>query len=202
MCFHLLLGAQTVYIKNGKNFTDFKFIQAEGTQSPGFQKGVGDAYDLGIRYDLFKQERHLFGEVGVILNEYNAFVGIKSNYITWNTHYLGIQNSVLYSFLNRDNYFIGIKLGVNASKIIYGKEEVNGIYYDLRKEDNFKRFLFQYVVGLDVKYNVSDQISIGLGFSFINSSNLSHSGSSKFFINSKQIMASIFFVINNSSDEK
>lgn len=197
-----MLSAQTVYLRNGKNFTDFKFIQSDGIESPGFQKGVGDAYDLGIRYILLKEESNLFGEVGLILNEYNAFVGIKSNYITWKTYYVGIQNSVVYSFLNRNNYFMGIKLGANVNKILYGKEEINGIFYDLRKEDDFKRFLFQYVVGLDVKYNVNNQISIGLGFSLINSSNLSNLDSTKFFINNKQIMASIFFIVNNTTDEK
>lgn len=198
----MLLSGQTIYLKNGKNFTDFKFIQADGTHSPGFQKGVGDVYDLGIRYILFKEKSHLFGEVGIIVNEYNAFVGIKSNYITWKTYYLGIQNSALYSFINRYNYFMAIRLGVNTSKIMYGKEEVNGIIYDLRKEDNFKRFLFQYVIGLDMKYNATNEISIGLGFNLINSSNLSKAGAPKFFINNKQMTASIFFIINNTTDEK
>ena len=195
--FHMLLGAQTVYIKNGKNFTDFKFVQSDGTQSPGFQQGVGDAFDLGIQYVLLKKGSHLFGEVGVILNEYNALVGMKANYINWKTYYVGIQNSIVYSFLNRNNYFMGIRLGANANKILYGKEEIDGIIYDLRKENDFKRFLFQYVVGLDVKYNVTNQISIGLGFSLVNSSNMSNSDSTKFFINNKQVMASIFFIVNN-----
>ena len=193
--FQLVLSAQTVYVKAGKNYTDFKYIKSDGTQSLGIQKGVGDSFELGYNYTLFDYESPMSYEFGVTLNEYNAFVGLESKYITWDTYYVGTTGSFLYSFVNQERYSIGMRLGASASKIVYGKEEIDGIFYDIKSSDDFKRILFQYVIGVDAKYDVTDQISIGLGYSIINSLNSSKSSTNKFFINTNQINVGLYFDI-------
>lgn len=196
-CFQLALSAQELFLKTGKNFTDFKFVKSDGTQSMGLQKGVGDAYNLGIRYSLLNEESNLFWELGMTLDEYKAVVGISSYYISWETYYLGVQNSLVYSFLNRKKYAVGVRAGANIAKIVYGKEEISGIVYDIKKTDDFKGFLFQYLVGLDARYTISDDVAIGLSYSLINSLNASQSASNKFFINNNQISAGIYFNLDN-----
>lgn len=192
-CFQLELSAQELFLKTGKNFTEFRFIKADKTQSIGLQKGVGDAYNLGIRNMLLDQESNLFWELGMTLDEYKALVGINSYYISWETYYLGFQNSLVYSFLNQQKYAVGVRVGANVAKIIYAKQEISGIIYDIKKTDDFKGILAQYVIGLEARYNVYECISIGMGYSLINSLNASQSASNKFFISTNQISVGIYF---------
>jgi hypothetical protein len=195
LVFQFFMNAQSVYLKAAKNFTTFKYIRSDGVSSDDIQKGVGVDFELGYRSLLFYRDSRFSYEVGLTLNEYNALVGTDSNTITWKTNYLGIQNSFLYSFFNNDKYSISAKIGLNVSKIVYGKQAIDEVLYDIRKNDDFKTVLFQYAVGLDTKFNVSDQIFIGLGYSFLNSINQSRSSLSKFYIKTGQINAGIYFEI-------
>jgi hypothetical protein len=196
-CFQLALSAQEFFLKTGKNFTKFKFIKADGTQSVGLQKAVGDTYNLGISSIILNEEYNLFWEPGITIDEYKAVVGINSYNITWETYYLGLQNCLVYSFLNQEKYAVGVRVGANVAKIVYGKEEINGTVYDIKKTDDFKGFLFQYLVGLNAKYFINDDVAIGVSYNLINSLNASQSASNKFFINNNQISAGIYFNLDN-----
>jgi hypothetical protein len=192
-----MTAQQSIYLKTGKNFTGFKFLNSAGVSSSGFEKGIGDSFELGIKSILFYENSFSSWDIGLTLNEYNAYAATKSNNIKWETNFLGIQNSFSYSFINNDTYNISAKVGANVEKIVYGKEEINGIFYDITKTDDFKSFLLQYSFGLDAKYLVTDGIKIDLGYSVINSLNNTKHTDDKFYIKTRQISVGIYFEIDN-----
>jgi hypothetical protein len=93
-------------------------------------------------------------------------------------------------------FVLDARLGINASKIIYGKEEVDGVVYDIKKTSEFKGVLLQYILGLEGRYVISSEASLGLGYNYVSSLDFSNP-SEKFSIKTNQIVFSVYFVINN-----
>ena len=91
------------------------------------------------------------------------------------------------------------KIGLNGSSIINGLQQINGIYYDLIKENEFKGFVVTPSIGIQVRYNVNNLNFISLGYNYAKTYNLSNSTNQSVIFNTNQIQFGIHFIINNQN---
>ena len=133
--------------------------------------------------------------VGLALNEYNNIGGNSANSYTWKTQYLGAQGGFTYSILDRKDFDILPKFGLNIGTIISGKQTINGTYYDLTNEKEFSGLLITPSLGVQVKYNLSPFGFISLGYSYCKGINLSNSTDQKLSFNTNQLQFGVHYAI-------
>ena len=88
------------------------------------------------------------------------------------------------------------KTGLNVSTLIYGKQEINGIYYDLMHQKEFSGIILESSLGLMVKYNISSYGGLSLGYDYCQSINLSNSSKEKLSFATNQVELGVHFNIN------
>lgn len=192
----LSVFAQDVYFKAGQNHTKYKYTSDQGVKNRSFAVDLGSAYELGYSFPFTKINR-LSYDVALTLNEYNAIVGVSQSSLKWKTEYVGIQNSVSFAVLEINRFAVDIKTGLNLSTIIYGKEEINGVVYDLKNLDGFKGLTVQPIFGLEAKFFASKHGYLSLGYTYINSFNKGKN-SEKFSFATNQVLLGIHFPIEKT----
>lgn len=193
ICSFQSIQAQEIYFATGKNFTNYAF-KSDSDSSNNLQAGIGAFYEMGYVIPLGYEELNY--AVGLSLNEYNAVGGDTVNTYRWNTEYLGIQNTLFYSFFNNDSFNVGAKTGLGIATLLYGKQEINGTFYDLSSQKEFSGLLILPGFGLQAKYSLSGSSSLSLGYHFSKSVNLSNSTEEKLSFNTHQIQFGVHFNLN------
>jgi hypothetical protein len=193
MCSLQSVHSQEVYFSAGKNFTTYDYKNSSGASNPNLKSGTGNFFELGYIKPL-KNEKFAYS-VGLALNEYNNVGGNSVNSYTWNTQYLGAQGGFTYSILDRKDFDILPKFGLNMGTIISGKQTINGTYYDLTKEKEFSGLLITPSLGIQVKYNLSASGFISLGYSYCKGFNLSNSTDQKLSFNTNQLQFGVHYAI-------
>ena len=193
MCSLQSVHSQEVYFSAGKNFTTYDYKNSSGASNPNLKSGTGNFFELGFIKPL-KNEKFAYS-VGLALNEYNNVGGNSVNSYTWNTQYLGAQGGFTYSILDRKDFDILPKFGLNMGTIISGKQTINGTYYDLTKEKEFSGLLITPSLGIQVKYNLSASGFISLGYSYCKGFNLSNSTDQKLSFNTNQLQFGVHYAI-------
>jgi hypothetical protein len=158
------------------------------------QSGTGSNYEVGHHFSL-KIDEFSFS-VGVTLNEFNALAGSSANTYQWNTKYIGVQSALHYTYSLTKEFQVALKAGVNLSKIVYGKQNTNGVVYDLLDQKEFSGVFFSDFVGMHVNYKFNDLGYVSLGYGLLNSINTSNSTQEKVVFNSSQVQFGIHFNIN------
>ena len=185
--------SQEVYFSAGKNFTTYDYKNSSGASNTNLKSGTGNFFELGYIKPL--QNEKFAYSVGLALNEYNSVGGNSANSYTWNTQYLGAQGGFTYSILDRGDFDILPKFGLNMGTIISGKQTINGTYYDLTKEKEFSGLLLTPSLGFQVKYNLSSDGFISLGYSYCKGFNLSNSTDQKLSFNTNQLQFGVHYTI-------
>jgi uncharacterized protein YueI len=188
--------SQSIYLKLDKNISRFDFVSSEGKMDSDIQSNIGSGFEVGYSTLLYKKHPRFSYSGGITYNEFNASVGTSANLIKWQTVYLGVKNSITYTFIKIKKGSLGIKLGQNISKLIFGKEEVNGILFDIKNQKDFKGILLQNVAGLEAKYLISDKIDFGLGYNYMYSIDLASKAPQKFSIVTQQLSTTLYFKFN------
>ena len=193
MCSLQSVHSQEVYFYAGKNFTTYDDKNSSGASNPSLKSGTGNFFELGFIKPL-KNEKFAYS-IGLALNEYNNVGGNSTNSYSWNTQYLGAQGGFTYSVLNRGNFDILPKFGMNMGTIISGKQTINGTYYDLTKEKEFSGLLITPSLGVQVKYNLSSSGFISLAYSYCKGFNLSNSTDQKLSFITNQLQFGMHYAI-------
>jgi hypothetical protein len=188
--------SQSIYLKLDKNISRFDFVSSEGKMDSDIQSNIGSGFEVGYSTLLYKKHPRFSYSGGITYNEFNASVGTSANLIKWQTVYLGVKNSITYTFIKIRKGSLGIKLGQNISKLIFGKEEVNGILFDIKNQKDFKGILLQNVAGLEVKYLISKNVDFGLGYNYMYSIDLASKAPQKFSIVTQQLSTTLYFKFN------
>ncbi len=189
------LFSQEVYLNTGKNFTNYIYKNSFGQSNSKLQTGTGNFYAIGLTLP-FKNKKILYS-YGLSLNEYNAIGGDTANSYRWDAKYLGITGGLSYSFypVNKDVIFL-LNLGLNGSTILYGKQEINGAYYDLGHQKEFSGLTLGSSVGLQVKYPIPSFGYLSLAYNLCQSINLSNTSKEKVSFLTNQIQLGFHFPIN------
>ncbi len=195
LCFMQTIQAQEVYFYSGKNFTTYDFTNSSGKSNPNLKSGTGAFYEVGynknLRYDRFSYS------LAVALSEYNNTGGNTANSYNWNTQYLGVQSRLFYSYLKGKDYDLLSNVGLNASSLLSGKQQINGTYYDLTKEKEFTGFLLSPSIGLQFKYNVANLGYVSLGYNYVKSYNLTNSTNQKLGFTTNQLQFGVHFELKS-----
>jgi hypothetical protein len=193
--------SQEIYLSTGKNFTKYDYRNALGETNQNLKSGTGNYYEVVLNQSF--KNKHFLYSLGLSLNDYNAVGGSAANYYSWDTKYLGVKGGISYSFFPKENTANHLDLllngGIMGESIIYGKQEIDGSYYDLVHQKEFSGLFIQPYIGFEVKYQVSSLWSMSLGYDFIQTLNLSGDNKEKLLFNTKQIRFGVHFPIQTTS---
>jgi hypothetical protein len=202
LCFTLVgFSQEGLSLKTGKNFTKFNYIDKQGN-SPGglLQSDVGSWYSFGYARP-FSEDRygHPFFtlESALSIGDYNSVVGVKGASYQWKTVYVGIDNSIIFSLINAEYVGVGARLGLNFASIVYGKENIDGVVYDIKGADGFRGMTFQGVVGLQANLFPSKVVSYTIGYDYLSSLNTSVKSPEKLSLATNRFWVGVNLNINN-----
>lgn len=106
------------------------------------------------------------------------------------------KSSKKYSSNAFKNFDVLFNLGINGSTIIQGKQEIDGVFYDLMDQQEFSGILLGSHAGFKFKYRVSNSTSCSVGYNFFQSINLTNKTEEKLSFNTNQVQFGLYFNIN------
>jgi hypothetical protein len=148
------ISSQELSFNIGTNFTQFNLKNPESFTNTPIQTGTGSFIEIG--YLLPSKKEKLNYIFGLGINEFNALAGTSANSYRWNTKYLGLRTGFEYDFLDINKLQIVPLFGINFSTIIYGKQETNGVVYDIKSNKEFTGIKLIPYLGLKVKYKINE----------------------------------------------
>ena len=193
------LFAQEVYLNIGKNFTKYEYRNSYEQSNSQLQGGTGNYYEVGVAMPF--TNKHFIYSAGLSLNEYNA-IGVNSaNSYRWDTKYLGLKGGLAYSFFPNEykpdqNLNFILNAGLKAESIIYGKQEINGVYYDLVYNKEFSGLIVEPSIGFQLKYFISSFGFLSLNYNYCQSISVSNGSEEKLSFSTNQIGLGFHFPIN------
>lgn len=185
------IHSQEIYLQTGKNYTQYDY-KSDTSSSPSLQAGSGNFYEIG--YVMTLNNEKLKYAIGMNLNEYNAVGGNAVSSYSWNTQYLGIQNTLSISFFNKSGFQASANGGLGIATIIYGKQNINGEYLNLSSQKEFSGLWIAPKLGITASYNVDNDIYLSLGYTYSKNFNVSNSSDEKLSFNNNQIQFGVHFM--------
>ena len=186
------IQSQEIYLQTGKNFTKYDYKSDTGS-SPSLQAGSGNFYEIG--YVITLNNEKLKYNIGLSLNEYNAIGGNAVSSYSWNTQYMGIDNTFSIAFVNWNGLQASANGGLGISTLIYGKQNINGEYLDLASQKEFSGLWIAPKLGLTASYNVDNDIYLSIGYAYSKSFNVSNGSDEKLSLNNNQIQFGVHFML-------
>lgn len=190
------LFSQEIYLNTGKNFTKYNYTSGFGQSDPDLQSGTGNFYEIGFSKPLLNT--HMLYSYGLSLNEYNALGGNVANSYSWETKYLGVKAGLAFSLFPMDDFhklnFL-LQAGILGETIIYGKQKIDGAYYDLVHQKEFSGLVVEPSIGFQVKYHVPTVGFLSIGYNYGQTLNLSNSTTEKTSFMTHQLQLGVHFPI-------
>jgi hypothetical protein len=184
-------NAQNAYLLTGSNFSTYHFNSPMTTP---LESGTGNFYEIG--YSMQLKPKNLCYNVGINVNEYNAYAHSTANNYEWNTKYLGIQNALEYRIALGEQLSLNVQAGINISSIVYGRQQINGVYYNLMKQDEFSYVNIDPYARLQLAYKIGDIGCMSVGYGFCKSFFWMNNTSEKLSITTNQLVFGIHLNIN------
>lgn len=196
------LFSQELFFSKGENYTYYDYTNSLGQSNPNIHSSVGHSYELGLGFGFVNSasvlENKFVYDLSLTLNQFNAKGGDYNNTYSWNTNYVGLQNSVSYLLYGSDAFSFRFKAGFNTSTIVSGEQNKNNTYYTLKDsefKDQFKGLMLQPLVGLSVRYQVTPIFGIGAGYNYSRSYNVTNNNSEKLVFQTNQLQFGVFVKI-------
>lgn len=172
--------SQSIYLNTGKNYTKFSTTKDIGDfnfliKNSNLNSELGNFYEIGYTYN---DDSTLKVSSGLTYNQFNIIYSVANTATryAWNTNYLGIQNSVRVKIFEvYDVFQVDAKLGLNTAYFISGNANARGVNYDLSNSEDFKKVIFQPIIGLTFSKPISNigNLNLGYNFSMANSAKVS-----------------------------
>lgn len=162
-------NAQELLFSSGINYTTYEYKNSLGQANQNLTGGTGNYFELSYlhKIDTTETKAKLKYIVGVVFNEFNANGGNLISVYSWKTGYLGIKGGMGYTIIStKSGFSAGVNLAVNANTILIGEQQINGLFYDLTEQEEFKGYFLQSMAGLDFAYEISPKINLGVGYSY------------------------------------
>jgi len=193
------LFSQEIYLNTGKNFTKYEYKNSFRQLNSNLQSGTGNFYEVGLTKPF--TDEHFIYSAGLSLNDYNAIGGNSANSYRWDTKYLGLKGGFAYSFPPNgyntgQNLNFVLNAGLKGQFIIYGKQEIDGVYFDLVHNEEFSGLIVEPSIGFQVKYFISSFGFLSLGYSYCVGINVSNTSEEKLSFSTHQIGLGFHFPLN------
>jgi hypothetical protein len=160
-----VLQAQSIFIKSGRNLTNYKFGNAT-SESPFLQNEIGQSYEFGYISNQPSENRFYYG-LSLGLEEYNASGGqYSTNALVWETNYANFKGLGYYRLYSNEKSAIAIKGGLGLATLIHGRQQINGARFDLLKQDEFKGLFLSPQLGLSYTFSIDKSISLLLDYDY------------------------------------
>jgi opacity protein-like surface antigen len=187
--------SQEFFLTMGKNYSSFEFTSSNADSNLSYRTELGEAYAVGYELDFNKSS--FAYQISLTYNQFNASASNGATNYAWNTSYLGLQNTISYSLTNlNEDIQLFFNAGLNTTTILRGDQFVNTFYYDLKKQEEFSGIILQPLIGLNMKYAVSDNLKLSLGYHFSKSFNVTNSTDEKLSFLNNQIKLGLHFPLN------
>jgi hypothetical protein len=171
-----ILKAQSIFIKSGRNLTNYKFSSSTN-ESVFLQNEIGQNYEFGYLSEQPEKKRFYYG-ISLGLEQYNATGGNYSpNNLTWETNYAILKGLGYYKIFTAKRNQIAIKGGLGLATLIHGRQEINGTRYDLLNQDEFKGLFVSPQVGLAYSLSINNTINLHLDYDYANQLSVTNSNS-------------------------
>lgn len=163
----LTVNAQGYYFNLGQNFTKYDYKNSIGQRNPNIQSDNGLMVDFGFQWIFPSNEKWQY-KTGLSFQQFNASGNNTTSDFSWNTSYLGIQNSLSYAVYTSNGGEVAVNLngGFTGSTIVKGEQIINYNRYNLIKNEEFKGLFIQPHIGIENEFHINDYIKIGLGYRF------------------------------------
>lgn len=185
------MSSQELFLLSGKNLTSYDYKTSSGVTNLVLKSKTGSNYELGYEHVFNEKVSYI---TSITLNQFNSFSINEAKSYTWNTSYLGIQNAAAYTLLKTENELeLKLKAGINIASIIDGNEEINGVIYDIKKIPEFSGAFIQPIIGLDLRYVITDYVTLSVGYNFSKAFKFSHTSDEKLSFTNNQVQLGIHF---------
>jgi hypothetical protein len=168
LCFFcsLAIFGQEAYIGFGPNQTEYLYTNSDGQSNEGI-KGQGGIHLEGGYY-LATGAQKIKLAFATTFDQFNATGGDELNSYSWETGYLGLQGGIRYGFIEADrgsDFALFGNAGVTLKKMLSGNQKINGQTFELSEEAEFNGLFKGIYLGVETRYTITNQVSLGLGYS-------------------------------------
>jgi hypothetical protein len=106
------------------------------------------------------------------------------------------SDNKVYKALSLKRFDVLFNVGAKVATIVYGKQEIDGVFFDLMKEKEFAGVFIGSNVGLKLKYYIAPYASTSVGYNFCQSFNFSNKTEEKLSFNTNQVQFGLHLNIN------
>ena len=194
--FTIQFNAQDLELIVGRNFTTYDYTNSEGASNPNLD-GASGSY-IEVSYNVpFNRNQDFYYSLGVALNQFNATGGDYASSYSWDTNYLGVKSGLKYYFTSRNSFVkAAAKTGFGINTIINGQQKINGATFDLTQEDEFTAVSVQPYLGIELKYEVTSGILLGVGYNYSKSFGVANGDAEKLNFNNSRFEFGILVPVN------
>ncbi len=196
LLFTIQFNAQDLELIVGRNFTTYDYTNSEGASNPNLD-GASGSY-IEVSYNVpFNRNQDFYYSLGLALNQFNATGGDYASSYSWDTNYLGVKSGLKYYFTSRNSFVkAAAKTGFGINTIINGQQKINGATFDLTQEDEFTAVSVQPYLGIELKYEVTNGILLGVGYNYSKSFGVANGGAEKLNFNNSRFEFGILVPVN------
>lgn len=194
--FSIQFNAQDLELIIGRNFTTYDYTNSEGATNPNLD-GASGSY-IEVSYNVpFNRNQDFYYSLGLALNQFNATGGDYASSYSWDTNYLGVKSGLKYYFTSRSSFIkAAAKTGFGINTIINGQQKINGATFDLTQEDEFTAVSVQPYLGIELKYEVTNGILLGVGYNYSKSFGVANGDAEKLNFNNSRFEFGILVPVN------
>ena len=194
--FTIQFNAQDLELIIGRNFTTYDYTNSEGASNPNLD-GASGSY-IEVSYNVpFNRNQDFYYSLGLALNQFNATGGDYASSYSWDTNYLGVKSGLKYYFTSRNSFVkAAAKTGFGINTIINGQQKINGATFDLTQEDEFTAVSVQPYLGIELKYEVTSGILLGVGYNYSKSFGVANGDAEKLNFNNSRFEFGILVPVN------
>ena len=165
--FTIQFNAQEMELLVRRNFTTYDYTNSDGESNPNLEGASGSYIEVSYNVPFKNRNQNFYYSLGLTLNQFNATGGDYVSNYSWDTNYLGIKSGLKYFFTNSSSFIkAAAKTGFGINRIINGQQKINGATFDLTNEEEFTAVSVQPYIGLELKYEVTSGILIGVGYNY------------------------------------
>jgi hypothetical protein len=183
------IQAQEVFFYTGTNFTKYNYTNSKGESNPNLKSGQGLFFEIGYATP-FEDDRFKYS-VALSLNGYNAVGGTTASNYSWDTNFLGVKNNLSFKMFDSNKFDISANGGLTISSMIYGRQTINGTYYNLSGQKEFSGLWIAPSLGVQAKCIITRDINLSLGYNLIKNFNTGNGSPEKLSFTTNQIQFGI-----------
>jgi hypothetical protein len=160
-------NAQGYYFNLGQNFTTYDYKNSSGQRNSNIKSDNGLMVDFGYQW-IVSNDRKWQYKAGLSYQQFNAIGRNVAFAYSWNSNYLGIQNSISYEIYTTYGKEVTVKInsGFTGTTIINGEQTIDNTSYDLTRQEEYKGLFLQPHIGLENDYYINESIRLGIGYRF------------------------------------